>query len=315
MIHILKKSLKGRKGKRESSASSTTAMLIHKLNLPYFPQFEQFNEDIRKLILSFVAEAPQKIDEYQQGSLVATLPLVNKEFSNFATLDYFWEPILRRQLLSKDHGNLWKEGLRRILPHDIDMSGINDDTGNDNDDNESSRTLERIVQTISEQFENGLTYRDIYRKVFTTHVYFDAPVFMMHCHLKIGEIYGLHMFEQRYRIMIHDLMNECENPIEASNGGKIRIGRKDGVLNPPVLIHACSGSRLVPGVMACLVQVVWVNTYQFGTADVRLLPIAWVRLDRLWIRRNASNLYYAKAYRLPIKSNTATTTNTTTTAT
>jgi len=312
MIHILKKSFEGRKEKKESSSSSTTAMLIRKLNLPYFPQFDQFNEDIRKLIISFVADATfeQKFDAYKEGSLTATLPLVNKEFSIFASLDFFWEPILKRQLLNKHHGMLWKEGLRKLLPYDIDMNGVNDD--NDDNNNESSRILDSVVQTINEQFENSLTYRDIYKKVSLTHIYFRAPVFRMPCHLKIGEIIALHLFEPRYRVMIHDLINECENPIEASNGGKIRIGRRDGVLNPPVFIHqCCGGSRLEPGDIACLVQIVWVNIYHNGTADVRLLPIAWVRLDRIWIRHNVGHLFYATAYRLPNKENTTTTNATT----
>ena len=296
MLHLLNKSLNVRKEKRESASSSATAMLINKLNLPSFPQFEQFDDDIRKLILSFVAEAPfeQKLGEYQQGSLTSTLPLVSKEFNCFAVLDYFWEPILKRQLANKDHGMLWRDGLRRLLP-------LNQNTNNVMNDNELRSQLERIIQAINEQFDNILGYREIYKKVLTSHIYFDAAVFMMPCQLQIGEIYGLHLFEPRYRVMVHDLMMECENPTEASNGGKIRIGRQDGVLKPPFLIHACLG-RVAPGELACLVQLVWCNTYEHGTADVRLLPIAWVRLDRIWIRRNAGNLFYAKAWRLPPRS-------------
>lgn len=261
-------------------------MLINKLNLPSFPQFEQFDDDIRKLILSFVAEAPseRRLGEYEQDSLTSTLPLVNKEFNRFAKMDYFWEPILKRQLSNKDHGMLWRDGLRRLLPLEHGM-----------DDEES---LKRTVQVISEYFGYHLGYREIYKKVLTSHIYFDAPIFLMPCQLQIGEIYGLHLFEPRYRLMVHELLMNCENPMEASNGGKIRIGRQDGILTPPLLIHACLG-RVAPGELACLVQLVWCHTYEGGTADVRLLPVAWVRFDQIWIRRNAHHLYYAKAWRLP----------------
>lgn len=285
MFHLVNKSLKGRKEDRESPSSSATAMLINKLNLPSFPQFEQFDDDIRKLILSFVAEAPfeQRLGEYQQAALTSTLPLVSKEFNCFAMLDYFWEPILKRQIAHEDHGLLWREGLRRLMPSNQIMYDLK---------NDESIPFERIMREIKEQFDNGLGYREIYRKVLTSHMYFDAPVFMMPCHLQIGELYGLHLFEPRYRVMIHDLTMRCENPMEAANGGKIRIGRHDGVLQPPFLIHACLG-RAAPGELACLVQLIWCHTYEHGSADVRLLPVAWVRLDRIWIRRNANNLFYA----------------------
>ncbi len=291
MFHLLNKSLKGRKENRESASSSATAMLINKLNLPSFPQFEQFDDDIRKLILSFVAEAPfeQRIGEYQQGSLTSTLPLVNKEFNRWSELDYYWEPTLKRQIAHEFHGVLWKEGLKRLLPSTHDMNNL---------DTDEWINFERMIQEIKEHAENHLAYRDIYRKVLTSHIYFEAPVFMMPCQLSIGEIYGLHLFEPRYRVMVHDLIMGCENPMEAANGGKIRIGIQDGVRQPPLLIHACLG-RAAPGELACLVQLIWCQIYEHGTADVRLLPVAWVKLDRIWIRRNAGNLFYSKAWRLP----------------
>ena len=289
MFHLLNKSLKGKEKNRESS--SVTAMLIKKLNLPSFPQFGQFDDDIRMLILSFVAEAPfeQRLGDYRQDPLTSTLPLVSKEFNRFVVLDYFWEPILMRQLRHKDHGCLWKEGLLRLLPPGLDMNSLSGD---------ESTYFERIIRQIRERPENGPDYREIYRKVLTNHIYFDAPVFMMPCHLQIGELYGLHLFEPRYRLMVRELIMGCENPMEAANGGKIRIGRHDGVLQPPLLIHACLG-RAAPGELACLVQLIWCQIYENGSADVRLLPVAWVRLDRVWIRRNAGNLFYSKAWRLP----------------
>ena len=110
MYHLLNKSLKGRKQERESASSSITAMLIKKLNLPSFPQFEQFDDNIRKLILSYVAEAhyENRLCVYQQGELTYSLPLVSKEFNEWSTLDYYWEPTLRRHVAHKTHGILWR---------------------------------------------------------------------------------------------------------------------------------------------------------------------------------------------------------------
>ncbi len=296
MFHLLNKSLKGRKENRESASSSTTAMLINKLSLPSFPQFEKFDDDIRKLILSYVAEAPfeKRLGEYQQSALTSTLPLVNKEFKRWSELDYFWEPTLKRQTSHDFHGILWKQGLKHLLPSNHELS-------NSDDDEDEPINLERMIGAIREHSQTHLAYRDIYRKVLTSHIYFEAPVFMMPCQLQIGELYGLHLFEPRYRVMVHDLIAACDNPIEAANGGKIRIGTQDGVRQPPLLIHACLG-RAAPGELACLVQLVWCQIYENRTADVRLLPIAWVKLDRIWIRRNAGNLFYSKAWRLPPNS-------------
>jgi len=183
---------------------------------------------------------------------------------------------------------LWREALRQLLPPDYEIL--------------DEASPEEIIQAVREHLNRALSYKALYKLVMTTHIQFDAPVFIMPCHLRIGEAYGLHLFEPRYRIMIRDLMNACENPEEASNGGQIRIRRSsDGVRRPPLLIHACLGSRLAPGEGACLVQVIWCNTYEYGTADVRLLPVAWCRLDRIWVRPNAGHLFYAKAMRLPSK--------------
>jgi hypothetical protein len=323
MLHLLNKSLNGRKsidrrtndrnGRREPSATT----MINELDLASFPQFYQLNEDIRKLILSFIADAPledkvpgpigsggQPHHGYRPGSLMSSIPLVNSEFHQLSNLDYFWEPILRRQIRHKDNGILWIEGLCRLLPPNhpesirrqqqqqqstTTQSNVDDDTSNN-----------RIITAVREHLQDqSLSYKQIYMKVLTTHIQFDAPIFIMPCHLRFGEAYGLHLFEPRYRIMIRDLMDQCANPEQASNGGKIQIGSRNGVQQPPLLIHACLGSRIAPGEHACIVQVVWCRTYEYGTADVRLLPVAWCRLDRIWVRPNAGHLFYAKAMRLP----------------
>ena len=61
--------------------------------------------------------------------------------------------------------------------------------------------------------------------------------------IRLGEIYGLHLFEPRYRIMIRELLQSCGNPEEAGNGQEIVDGIKcvDGISvnQPPYLIHAC----------------------------------------------------------------------------
>jgi hypothetical protein len=286
--------------------------MIAELELQTFPMFLQFDDDIRKLILSFVADAPleeshnndnttreeqQHLQLYslRSATLTSTLPLVHSDFHRYADLDYFWKPAIVRQVNHPRHGSLWRDGLKRLLPENYAI------TGNTNTTN--------LIQAVRDQPAHAsLSFKELYRKVFTNHIFFDAPVFIMPSPVTMGESYGLHLFEPRYRIMVRDLMRQCANPEEAASGGTIDIGTSvDGVLTPPLLIHACLGSRLAPGEMACLVQIEMCHTYEYGTADVVLVPVAWVQLDRIWVRPNAGHLFYAKAFRLP-QNNTTTTT-------
>jgi hypothetical protein len=284
-------------GGRNCEGSSPETMINHS-SLSSFPQFQSFSAEIRRLVLSFVADGPMEHKEpealvhaYRPGSLTSTIPLVNREFHLLSNHDDFWEPILKRQIVNKVNGMLWIEGLRRLLPleHEFSVAHV---VGR-------GPSPEEIIQAVCAHLNRPLNYKQLYIKVFTTHVRFDAPVFVMPCHLRIGEAYGLHLFEPRYRIMIRDLMNETQNPQTASSGGEILYGVRDGLVKPPLLIHANLGTRLAPGECACLVQVIQCHTYEYGTADVRLLPVAWCRLDRIWVRPNAGRLFYAKAMRLP----------------
>lgn len=310
MLNLINNSFGRRKNNKNNSnrnntnkkdpSSTAHSRMIAELELPTFPMFLQFDDDIRKVILSFVADAPlersgsnivdegltiQQLYSPRAASLTSTLPLVHSDFHRCTDLDYFWRPALERQINNDHHGSLWRDGLRRLLPENF---VVTDETN--------------LIETVRQQPPHrSLSIKDIYRKVFTNHIFFDAPVFIMPCRVRIGESYGLHLFEPRYRIMVRDLMRQCANPEEAANGGRIRIGTSpDGVLTPPLLIHACLGSRLAPGERACLVQIEMCNTYEYGTADVGLVPVAWVQLDRIWVRPNAGHLFYAKAFRLPI---------------
>ena len=247
-----------------------------------FPQFVNLNEDIIRLILSFIADGPFEhrlpgpVHRYRPGSLTESLSLVNRQFHHLSNLDYFWEPALRRQLEKP----VWKEGMRRLLPFEESVDEHAD-----------------LLRVVHENLEEKLTCKQIYEKIVTQHIHFEGPVFIMPCHLRLGEMYGLHLFEPRYRVMIRLIMEYCDNPEEAMFGGKIRATRVDGMIRCPLFIHACNGSRLGRGDLACLVQVLWCRTYPHGTADVRLLPVAWVRFENIWVQESAGHLFFAKVTR------------------
>mmetsp|Transcript_9523 Transcript_9523/g.25907 ORF Transcript_9523/g.25907 Transcript_9523/m.25907 type:complete len:195 (-) Transcript_9523:828-1412(-) len=154
----------------------------------------------------------------------------------------------------------------------------------------------RLLQKAHDQHPDG--YKSIYKKIYVHHVHLIAPVFIMPCDVHLGEMYGLHLFEPRYRIMVHTLLSECGNPDAARSGCRIEPGWKEGMSRPPMLIHACRGARLGIDDMACLVELKWCHTYEDATADVRLLPVAWVKLDRIWVRQASYGLFYGKAMRV-----------------
>lgn len=253
-----------------------------------FTLFGNFSEDIRFMILSFVADAPHEISvpgplryQFKPSSLTTTLPLVSKEFSQFARHDSLWLAALTRQLQHPAQQGHWKGGLRRLLPLECE---VKDST---------------ILQSVQEELGGAITYREIYRKVFSNHIQFEAPVFIMPSPVEIGEIYGLHLFEPRYRFMVRDILNSCQNPQSARQGEPIEPGtNEEGMIQPPYIIHFCLPQRIRPGALACLVQIVWCRTYEQETADVQLMPVAWVRLENLFVRPEYGHLFYAKATRI-----------------
>jgi hypothetical protein len=281
MLSLIQRAKRGTRRTTKSAESSDSTVDTDVAD--FFPQFAELSEDLCQLIFSFVADAPLEqrlpgpVARYKQASLTGYLPLVNKRFHHLSNLDYYWEPALMRQLQNK----VWREGLKRLLPDGVKV-------GNGTD----------LLSVVRQHIGEEMSCKELYRTILTQHIQFTGPVFLMPCPLRLGEMYELHLFEPRYRIMIQDLMDSCENPEEATRGGQIREKRVDGMSRPPLLIHACQGSQLSPGEKACLVQVVWCRTYEYRTADVRLLPVAWVKLDKIWMRPSSGHLFYAKASRI-----------------
>lgn len=286
MLFLIQFKTRRRKGKMKGAIESSTLE-----DAIVFDHFNEFHEDIVKLILSFVVDAPLEKWESNvhqpvetKSTLTHVIPYVCKTFYDFSRLESFWEPCLRRQLERTDNMKYhWIRGLKRLLPANFQLDK--------NDD---------LVQVVLDRIEEK-SYKKIYKTVLNCHIRSTYPIFIMPSQIRLGEIYGLHLFEPRYRIMIRELLQSCGNPEEAGNGQEIVDGIKfvDGISvnQPPYLIHACLGG-LGPGELACLVQLVWCSTYEYGTADVQLLPVAWVRLDEVWYRPNTGHLFYAKATRV-----------------
>lgn len=236
----------------------------------YFPQFEALNEDLMVNILSYVATVPFEVVHARPRSTVTgVLPLVCKQFNQFCKRDYFWQTSLKRLKVADPY--LWEEGLLRLLPDGVKAS-------------------ENLVDQLHEAL--NIDYKSIFRNVLDTYIRITGPVFYMTGLVRIGHAFGLHFFEPRYRILIAEVMRNW--PEEARQGAPIAADQ-NGLF--PVFIYAHM-APLAPTTPACLVRVQSCNIHADGSADVMLVPVAYVWLERVWERRGAGRLCNATCIRM-----------------
>ena len=193
-----------------SAMSSTSGTIDYELPPPSqrtFPKFKELNSELRRHIFSFLADAPLEdgTGRMAGSSLTSTLPFVNKEFRNLSLRDDYWEPALRRRINDKSSGMIWKDGLRRFLPLDHEAPPETERSrtaaeGSAARQVEASATvatttpeIPRIIQSVKSHLqaqERDISYRELYMKVATTHIQFDAPIFIMPYPCQLGEMYG-----------------------------------------------------------------------------------------------------------------------------
>lgn len=236
----------------------------------HFPQFALLHEDLMIHILSFVAYAPMELPHSQpRSTLTGTLPFVSKQIRGFCGRDYFWRVALQRLLANDPY--LWEEGLLRRLPKSTEPP---------------ANLLEHAHKVLCESFQS------IFRGIYNSHIRFTGPVFYMTGAVRLGNAFGLHFFEPRYRFLIAEVMRDW--PDEARLGEHIQA-LPDGRF--PTFVYAHT-APLAPTSPACLVQVKNCVIHGDGTADVMLLPVAYVWLERLWERTGTGRLNYAQCLRM-----------------
>ena len=122
---------------------------------------------------------------------------------------------------------------------------------------------------------------------------FTSPIFYMSCRrLKLGIPSLLHFFEPRYRLLIQMVMEGY--PTELQDGRFI----PNQVSNVPSFVYA-HVPPFQQGSRACLVQVhrCMIDPNN-GTANVWLMPVAFVKMERVWERADQAGLRYAQCLRL-----------------
>lgn len=245
-----------------------------------FPQALLLGDDILAHILSFVADAPFEDAKDQEvtcvSSLTHSLPFVSKHFYRLVQRECFWADALIRQVSTKPR--LWHRGLVGLIP---DTSQIPD-----------VRDVSELVKEVQKSLD-GAGCQMLYRRVLNEKIRFEGPIFYMGQSISLGEPYGLHFFEPRYRRLIAEVMRPF--PASAKQGGPIECTEGQ---SPPVFIHAFS-HPLTRNSPAVLVQVIRCGIHpRDGRADVFLLPIEFVRMERIWERANTGHLYHGICMRV-----------------
>jgi len=238
---------------------------------PSFHSFSKLPQDVKLYILSYIAEASMNA---KHSPLTHVLPLVSHEFHDLSKSDCLWQAALER--LVEKEPFLWREGFMKLCHCD-------------KQEEYSPRELIKLAH--SKLHEPG--YFRLYRMVVARCMRFTSPIFCMpNRRVQLKTPIALHLFEPRYRLLIQLVMEGY--PMDLRDGRDMTTR----VEELPVFVYAhvppfTASSR------ACLVQVqrCLIDEHD-GTANVLLLPIAYVKLERVWERPNSGHLFFAQCIRL-----------------
>lgn len=247
-----------------------------------FPQFQQLGEDLMLHVLSFVAEAPfekRGVDSFV-APLTHSLPLVSQQFKRLVQQnENLWKAALVRQL--KKEPLLWYQGLKTLEGSSSDDDNNNNNTTTEEEPKEEEEGSKDPTK-ILEKFPDTASYFQLYQTVLNTEIRYKGPIFCMNQRLRLGDPYGLHFFEPRYRLLIRDVMEPFPDAAKQGEPIEIAPGQK-----PPIFIHGHT-YPLQRSSPAVLVQVIRCRIYPGdGRADVFLLPIAYVRMEFMWEDRKS----------------------------
>mmetsp|Transcript_24508 Transcript_24508/g.58238 ORF Transcript_24508/g.58238 Transcript_24508/m.58238 type:complete len:431 (+) Transcript_24508:100-1392(+) len=169
-------------------------------------------------------------------------------------------------------------------------------------------------------------YQYLFQTILKRHIRFEGPVFAMSQSIRIGDAYGLHFFEPRYRLLISEVMRNY--PVSARRGEEIKpmlsgiypyLEGEPGLLkgadalklsvlklleqesmlrkhHMPTFIHAHRNLRRDSP--ATIVQVRRCGIHPDGSADVLLEPVGYIYVDQVWERPGTGHLLEASGVRM-----------------
>eukprot|EP00978_Attheya_sp_CCMP212_P018055 scaffold48930_cov44-Attheya_sp.AAC.2 len=144
-----------------------------------------------------------------------------------------------------------------------------------------------------------LVHQWVFRYVVSNHLRYRSPVFYMPGTVQLNSEVGLHFFEPRYRLLISEVMSRF--PVSARRGEPIVVESKQDY---PSFVYAYK-SPLAPTSPACIVQVRQCLIHPNGTADVFLVPSAYVWIDRVTARPSSGGLADVRVIRMGQAASTA----------
>lgn len=261
-----------------------------------------------------------KIDT--KSTLTHVIPLINKTYySHYSRSDVLWKHALIR--LVRKQPKLWGLGLKAFSRHhsfdgnngyasisDRKLSAKMKD-GDDYDEAHdlvlnAGRCMEHILRnTASMATFMPPIYMELYRYTLSNYIKFTSPLFYMPDDIELGEEFGIHFFEPRYRLLISEVM--APFPAHYRNGDPITPNQNvnnngedddnDDDFSYPTFIFA-NKSPLKRGTTVTIVEVRQCVIHHNQTADVFLMPKSLARIQNVRERPNSHKLYEARVVML-----------------
>ena len=165
----------------------------------------------------------------------------------------------------------------------------------------------REQQRVEVQIQRSHSiYMELYRHILSQYIKYTSPLFYMPDQIQIGNEFGIHFFEPRYRLLIAEVMEPF--PQSYRRGADIMPLISKLLYNHnqpfqrrssphPTFIYA-NNSPLKQNSVVTIVNVRQCSINPNNTADVFLNPIAYGRIEHVWERPNSHRLYEAKIIRM-----------------
>lgn len=257
-----------------------------------FHSFSELNEELKLNILTYVVDLPyEHSSSVNKSMLTSVLPYVSRQFYSYCkSHDFLWKLCMQRLMVNEP--NLWAASVAEFTESSLSEYG-------------SSELLERGCSklAIMLEFDEIIPrsriigcHEELFRYILANYIRYESPLFYMPDNsVVIGQEFGLHFFEPRYRRLIREVM--APYPDLFTDGRAIT--EENGLVGkPPTFIYA-HRSPLKKGIIACIVQVMECSIHPDGRADVFLRPIHYVRITEVYEQRiPRDHLYFCKTVRL-----------------
>lgn len=144
-------------------------------------------------------------------------------------------------------------------------------------------------------------YMELYCHILIYYIKYTSPLFRMPGAVRLGIPIRLHLFEPRYRLLIMEVMSkfpqEYQTGIEIpKDDDKTKISMLNNGYSTPTFLYA--NKPLYSGNTAMIVEVRRCIIHPNFTADVELIPIQCVRIEKAWERPQSNGLPEARVMKM-----------------